>query len=783
MEKHLLDFSSEMLLAVDPQTLAIVSANQAACSTLGFAMEDLIGHPITELERSLPDVFYWEDVRQGVAADVNNVRGLYGRADGDLLPVTKTIRRTCVNEKEVLLLRVRDERSVDTAEVTLSKLTAQLRATLESIWDGILVLDSDRQIVNMNRQLSAMWDIPEQTLSEDSETILLWLSEQVVDKKGFLNSLSCAEETENGGIYNLIELHNGKVFEQRCRLQTDRNEVIGRVISFHDITDRVIAEREMLFARERAEVASRAKSEFLAMMSHEIRTPMNGVIGMTTLLLDTPLDPDQQQYADTIRSSGESLMSIINDILDFSKIEANKLTLETIDFNLLTLMEDHSDMFALRAGEKGLEYQWSIDPCTPLHVCGDPGRLRQILSNLLGNAIKFTHKGSVTTRVDLQDQRDGIIKLCFSVTDTGIGIPAHRVKAIFNPFEQADQATTRRYGGTGLGLAISSQLVSMMDGQIGVNSVEGEGTTFWFTVKLKPAQHDNATLAIPGEDRLKQVSKCRILVVDSSAHNRGLLHDVLGRWGFLVESARDDVQAMKMLEAAAADNAPFRIALVDAALPSGGGERFGEAVIDNKALVATDLVLMTRFGQRGDAQRITQIGFAGYLPKPLKRSLLIDGLLAILADKHKPTRLVTQHVVVESKKDNSRILLAEDNRTNQMVVVGMLKKMGYSNIDVAIDGVEALQKALENEYDVILMDCLMPNMDGYQASRELRNRGFKKPILAVTANAMQGDIEACLAAGMDAHLAKPLRYQNLMEALEEWVLNNGPEYTQTISIS
>lgn len=774
LERALLDQSAEMLLAVDPASLLIVAANQRAADLLGYPDQTLIGHSITDLESALADVFYWEDVRQGALGEVENVEGVYLCADGNMLPVVKSIRRINHDGRDWLALRVRDERGLKGVEDSMAEVTAQLQATLEATGDGILVLDISGDIVNMNRRFSTMWGIPEALLLEGSSAIMDWLDAQLTDPAN--HRFTDHDGPVNQESFDVLELISGKFFERRSRPQTARDHVIGRVFSFHDITDRVLSERELIQAREKAEYANRAKSDFLAMMSHEIRTPMNGVIGMTSLLLETSLDSEQRQFGEIIKSSADSLLSIVNDILDFSKIEARKMSLEDIDFNLLSLLEDFADLYSIRAAEKQLEFAWSIAPDTPALLRGDPGRLRQILINLVGNAIKFTQSGGVTVSVAIDQASAQSALLRFEVSDTGIGIPANRIEAIFKPFEQADGSTTRKYGGTGLGLAISAQLAEMMQGRIGALSQEGHGTTFWFTAHLGRHEAAQEEHLLPGEKAIAGLHGKRILVVEHSKHNQRLLSEVLGRWGFAVQCLADAESALASIQAAQQAGQPFDLVLIDRLLRGVDGETLGRWIKGLPALADTPLVLMTATGFRGDAQRLRKIGFAAYLPKPIKRSLLIDCFLTVLQDPHHgtvKTPLITRHSLADHRRSTARILLVEDNKVNQVVSMTMLRKLGYSDIDLAEDGEQALAKAGEKTYDLILMDCQMPRMDGYEATSILRRQGFTLPILAITANAMADEIEHCISAGMNGHIEKPVAIKSLAAALEKYLAVTG----------
>ncbi len=619
----MLESSRELLMVIDAQDLSIREANRAALSFLGYTRDELVGRPITELECALTDVFFWEEVRSGAGGELSDAEGLYQRADGTMLPVRKWVSRV----DGALIIRAEDHSEHKRTEEALAHLTSRLRATLEATADGILMLDHTGAVAGMNRRFASMWGCPEEVLiAADDARLLSWVSERVDEADRTRFAAVLADPSADGDTFDTFALDDGRSFECKSRPARHADQIIGRVYCFTDVTERLRAERELIAARDAANAANRAKSDFLAMMSHEIRTPMNGVVGMAALLESTPLDEEQRGYCETIRSSGDALLAIINDILDYSKIEAKKMALESEPFSFVKLMDNLSRLFAARVKETGVKLHCDLDESIPPGLIGDAGRLRQILINLVGNAFKFTHRGQVAVTARLAPPADGdasdAVRLEVSVEDSGIGIEAGPLARIFAPFEQADMSTTRRYGGTGLGLSICRMLTELMDGEIGVESEPGKGSRFWFRVRLQRADAavEQSTSEVPDGERPVLRRGTRVLVVEDNAVNRKVLSKFLERLG-----APDIVLAVDGIAAIeACSDAKFDLIFMDTHMPGMDGLETTRQL--RGAGVRTRIIGVSADVMDEDKQAAISAGMDDYLCKPISVPSLVGAI-------------------------------------------------------------------------------------------------------------------------------------------------------------
>ncbi len=659
-------------------------------------------------------------------------------------------------------------------ERILRQSESRYRALFERSSEGVLLHDVYGNILNANQVALDMFGY---ALEEICRMRLRHLV-TADDVEHIRNRLQAILEDTSVTAEYCCRRRNGSEFTALARAKRVDDLMVQVVLQ--DVTLERQQSRLLHHARQQAEAASRAKSEFLASMSHEIRTPLNGVIGMTALLQDTTLTPEQHRYTDVIQSSGEALLTLINDILDFSKIEAGKVELEALEFDLLHLLEDCAVLMAVKAHAKDLELICHADAEVPTWLLGDPGRLRQILINLIGNAIKFTENGEVVIHVtSIACGPDGV-RLRFAVRDTGIGISEDKIPLIFDKFSQADSTTTRRFGGTGLGLAISRQLATMMGGDIGASSAPHQGAEFWFTAQFRlPASPPKQLRPLP-----ENLAGKRVLAVDDNATHLEILTHQLTRWGMQVVAQDNAPAALETLKAFRQTDRLFDLVITDMQMPEMDGVALGQAIQADAALRHIPLVILSSLGRPGDARRFGDTGFAAYLNKPVRALELYETLLVVISDEDACSAdraITTRHSARDTLRHcvslprlKGHVLVAEDNPVNQQVTLGILNKMGLTT-NVACDGTEALRAWQTTPYDLILMDVEMPQMDGLEATRGIRRQEMEMqdarrvPIVAMTAHALQGSQEACLTAGMDDFVSKPVRLTVLVDVLARWL--------------
>ncbi len=738
----------------------ILFGNQAMCDITGYSMEEMVGAFIVDfLDKDISDLAKQKIALRMSGQQLDDYVMQFSTKAGSRRSVIVRGQRIMYHQEYVGLTVLIDITELKRTEELLIEAKETAEMITRVIPSALFTVDMNQKISSWNRKAAEITGFTaDEVIGNDC---YVFAETPCVERCGLFASdvpkpvtgKECTIKSKSGE--RLFILKNVDY------IKDSMGNIVGGVESFEDITKRKLAELELVKARNDAEVANKAKSDFLAVMSHEIRTPMNGVIGMTSLLLQTPLTSEQRDYADTIRLSGENLLSIINDILDFSKIESGKMELEIHPFSIRLCIEDVFDLLATKAFEKKLDLLFWVDQKIESHILGDITRLRQVLVNLVGNAIKFTSSGEIIIYVN-EIQRDGDnVILEFAVKDTGIGIPSDKIQNLFTPFTQVDASTSRRFGGTGLGLAICSKLITLMGGKIWVESVDGKGSEFKFTfqtsyqnvVGSKESQQKLSHPFLPGKT---------VLIVDDNEANRQILSLHCKNWGLIPTAVESGPKAIEVLK-----NKKFDVGIIDMQMPEMDGVTLARILRINLTKEIFPMIMLTSLGYREDTAQIDEL-FNYYVTKPIKQSQLFDILTGVLA-RTKPVSFKTKptDILINIAKDlPMNLLIAEDNMINQKLIVKVFQLMGYQP-DVAANGLEVLDALKRQSYDIIFMDIQMPEMDGFEATRKvIEIYGDKRPVIvAMTANAMQGDREECLEVGMDEYISKPVKLEEVQRIM------------------
>ncbi len=763
----ILDTMDEALIAIDAEGI-IRLINRAATVMSGRPEENLIGRLFTMIfgEGAQP-------VLDGSvsAARVRNYELSYMHPD-DGPQILSMSASSMKNDSGSIVATVCTVRNITDSKRTMEELQKLSQAIRQSA-SAVTITDTQGRIEFVNPQAEKVTGYSASEVLGQNPMMF----RSGIHPDEFYNSIVETLRSGRGWVGEVCNRNKkGDLYWEHSSIAPVLNQegnITHYILVNEDITERKQIEEALKKAKTAAEAANVAKSNFLANMSHEIRTPLNGIMGMTGLLLDTELHEEQRNYAEMLRSSGELLLGLINDILDFSKIEAGKLEIETIEFDLRNTLEETAEFLALRAHEKGLELICRIDPGVNTFLIGDPGRLRQVLVNLIGNAVKFTTAGEVVIEAVTEYETDGQVSVRFNIRDTGIGIAKDKIPLLFDSFQQVDASTSRKFGGSGLGLAISKRLVELMNGRMGVKSIEGQGSDFWFTAVFDKGSRPDRDKMPPFAD----ISGVRVLAVDDNAVNRIVIAEQMRSWGVRHAEAEGALKAMEMLHTAHAAGNPFRVVITDMEMPGMDGEALARDIKADPALKDTLLVMLTSSGIRGDSRRLARLGFSAYLTKPVRMFQLHDCIAAVLGgsilhDEAQGTDIITSYRLREASRRNARILLVEDNKVNKLVALGILDKLGFS-ADTADNGREAIDMMEAVSYDIVFMDVQMPVMDGYQTTMAIRAGKTKAanpnvPIIAMTAHAMKGDREKCLQVGMDDYISKPISPRKLSKVLEKW---------------
>jgi PAS domain S-box-containing protein len=758
LEADLRDLNDRLLrfVLID---FAVLLGSLAVGLTLSYRLQRGISEPLRELAETASSVSVHEDYSIRATKKSQDEIGILFDQFNSMLDR--------IQQRDVAIQKAHDD-----LERKVEERTSYINALIENNPLAILVLDSAGKVQLCNPAFERMFHFSRLEIAGKPASGFLAGGALLADAHEMTHGTrgrtpvdpvnEVTQRKRKDGSLVDVEFHGVPLIVE--------GRMIGWLSIYQDIAVRKRAEEALQQAKEAAEATSRAKSEFLANMSHEIRTPMNGIMGMTELVLQTELDSEQREYLEMAKLSADSLLSLINDILDYSKIEAGMLEIDAIDFDLSDSLGDTMKAMSLRAHQKGLELAYDLQPDVPDALVGDPGRLRQMIVNLVGNAIKFTEKGEVVLHVETESRTSEDILLHFTVSDTGIGIPAERQAAIFEAFTQADGSMTRTYGGTGLGLTISSRLVALMHGRIWVESEPDKGSRFHFTARFGLQKASVRTVVPRDPATLRDL---RVLVVDDSATNRQILLKMLNNWHTNPTAVESGAKAIAALKEAQGFGSIYPLILIDAQMPEMDGFALAECIKRNPDWKTATIMMLSSSGQRGDAKRCRDLEVAAYLTKPVRQGELLDAVLTALGTP--PTievvpALVTHHSLRESRI-HLRILLAEDNSVNQMLAIRLLEKRGHK-VTVAGNGKEVLAALEKDSFDVVLMDVQMPVMDGFEATAGIREKektsGNHLPVIAMTAHAMEGDRQRCLQAGMDDYISKPIRSQELNDLLKRY---------------